>query len=459
MTRLVVVSNRVTVPTDNDVRAGGLAVAVQDALAQRGGIWFGWSGKAIQKADPEPHITKVGSVTYATLDLSRTQYHAYYNGFANRTLWPLFHYRIGLMSFSKREFACYREVNELFAAKLVPLLHEDDTLWVHDYHLILLGEELRKRGLQRPMGFFLHTPFPAAEIFTVLPQHEELARALCAYDLVGFQTDRDLRSFLDYIVHEAGGGIMGDHLIHAFGRTLRVEIFPIGIDTELYEKAGAMAEDSEAVQQSKRDLGDLSCVVGVDRLDYSKGLVERFQAFECLLVNYPELRRKTTLLQIAPPSRSEVPEYKEIRRHLEGEAGRINGQYAELDWIPINYLSRSYNREELAGIYRMSKIGLVTSLRDGMNLVAKEYVAVQNPEDPGVLVLSRFAGAAGELEAALIVNPYDSEGVADAIARGLAMPLEERQERWKAMIEVLRTNTLMKWRDSFIESLNEAPFE
>lgn len=459
MTRLVVVSNRVTIPTDSEIRAGGLAVALQDALAQWGGVWFGWSGKAVQKPSLKPDITKIGSVTYATLDLGRTQYAEYYNGFANRTLWPLFHYRLGLTSFNAQDFVCYREVNELFARTLMPLLKNDDMIWVHDYHLILLGEELRKQGVSRPMGFFLHTPFPAVEVFVALPQHEELVRALCAYDVVGFQTDRDLRSFLDYIVHEARGGIMGDHLIHAFGRTLRVEIFPIGIDTAAYEASGVESAKSDLAKHLRESLGDRAWVIGVDRLDYSKGLVERFQAFERMLARYPELRGKTTLMQIAPPSRSEVPEYKEIRRLLEAEAGRINGNYAEFDWIPINYLSRSYGRDDLAGLYRASRICLVTSLRDGMNLVAKEYVAVQDPQDPGVLVLSRFAGAAREMEAALIVNPYDPDGVADAMARGLGMPLEERRERWSAMMDVLRNNTLTKWRDSFIETLSEAPFE
>ncbi len=459
MSRLVVVSNRVTVATDTEAKAGGLAVALQDALKQHGGVWFGWSGKAVQKPNPDPTILSVGPVTYATVDLNRRQYAEYYNGYANRALWPLFHYRLGLTTFTKRDYVGYQEVNTMFAGKLLPLLKSDDKIWVHDYHLIPLGEELRKLGIERPMGFFLHTPFPAMEILTALPQHSEIVRALCAYDLVGFHTDRDLRAFLDYIVHEAGGGIMSDHLIHAYGRTLRVEIFPIGIDTEEFEKAGRMSATTDIAKHLRESLGDRAWIIGVDRLDYSKGLIERFRAFECLLKNYPEFRGNATLLQIAPPSRSEVPEYKEIRHLLEAEAGHINGNYAEFDWIPINYLSRSYSREDLAGLYRASKIGLVTSLRDGMNLVAKEYVAAQNPQDPGVLVLSRFAGASRELDSALIINPYDPDGVADAIAQGLTMSLEERRERWKAMMDVLKTNSLTKWRDDFIEALSNAPFE
>ena len=444
--------------TDTEARAGGLAVALQDALKHYGGVWFGWSGKSSQKPAPDPIIEQAGPVTYATLDLSRRQYSEYYNGFANRTLWPLFHYRLGLTTFSKTDFSGYLEVNTLFADKLAPLLEPDDMVWVHDYHLIPLGEELRKKGVDRPMGFFLHTPFPAMEVLTALPQHAELVRALCHYDLVGFQTDRDLRAFLDYIVHEAGGGIMSDHLIHAFGRTLRVDIFPIGIDTEDFENAGKKSTRTEISKQLKVSLEDLSWIIGVDRLDYSKGLIERFKAFERLLENFPQFRGKINFMQIAPPSRSEVPEYKEIRQSLEAQAGHINGRFGEFDWVPINYLNRSYNRQELAGFYRASRIGIITSLRDGMNLVAKEYVAAQDPKDPGVLILSRFAGAAREMGEALIVNPYDPDGVADAIARGLTMPLEERQERFNAMMETLHGNTLTHWRDNFIQVLSEAPF-
>ena len=459
MGRLVIVANRVVVANDTKARAGGLAVALQDALQAHGGIWFGWSGKVVPKAPAEPSITRIGPVTYATMDLSRKDYAEYYNGFANRTLWPLFHYRLDLTAFSQQNYSGYLKVNTLFAKQMIPLLEPDDLIWVHDYHLIPLGEELRRAGVSRPMGFFLHTPFPAMEFLTTLPSHRALVRALCAYDVVGFQTENDLRAFLDYIVNEAGGGIMGDHLIHAFGHTLRVEIFPIGIDTEDFVAAGRNERQSASVKLLRQHPADFSWIIGVDRLDYSKGLVERFQSFSRLLEAYPAYRRHVTLLQIAPPSRSEVPEYREIRRTLEAESGHINGRFAEFDWVPINYLNKSYTRQDLAGFYRASRIGLVTPLRDGMNLVAKEYVASQNPQDPGVLVLSRFAGAARELDTALMVNPFDFESVADAIAKGLEMPLEERCSRWAAMMEKLRANTLTTWRDKFLDTLAKAPYE
>ena len=459
MSRLVVVSNRVAKATDGKGRAGGLAVALQDALKKLGGVWFGWSGSVVAKQQDKPEIVQAGPVTYATLDLTRKQYNEYYNGFANRTLWPLFHYRLDLAAFSQQNYSSYREVNTLFASKLKPLLKNDDLIWVHDYHLIPLGEELRRAGVTLPMGFFLHTPFPAMEVMTVLPSNLDLVRALCAYDVVGFQTENDLRAFLDYIVNEAGGGIMGNHLVHAFGNTLRVEIFPIGIDVEELEKTAQEVGRGKGSRRMRIKPSNRTWIVGVDRLDYSKGLVQRFQSFERFLESHPAYRGAVTLVQIAPPSRSEVIEYRDIRHTLEGEAGRINGRFGEFDWVPINYLSKSYTRIELVGFYQASRIGLVTPLRDGMNLVAKEYVASQNPEDPGVLVLSRFAGAARELESALIVNPFDYEGVADAIAKGLEMPLEERRSRWAAMMENLRANTLTTWRDKFLNTLSKAPYE
>ena len=458
LSRLVVVSNRLTVPTDTKARAGGLAVALQDALQEHGGVWFGWSGKTKAHTDDEPSIQQVGDVTYATLDLSRRRYNEYYNGFANRALWPLFHYRLDLTAFNKQNYSGYLEVNTLFAEKLVPLLEDDDLIWVHDYHLIPMGEELRRLGVERPMGFFLHTPFPAMEILTALPNHRELVRALCNYDVVGFQTENDLRAFLDYIVHEAAGGIMGNHLVHAFGRTFRVEIFPIGIDTEDFVAAGEKAARSRKIKPLLKESGDRHWIIGVDRLDYSKGLLERFEAFERLLETKPSFRGKVTLVEIAPPSRSEVPEYKDIRSNLEGIAGHINGRFAEFNWVPINYLNKSFDRQHLAGFYRASRVGLITSLRDGMNLVAKEYVACQNPEDPGVLVLSRFAGAAREMAGAVIVNPFDTDGTAEGLAQALRMPLEERKERWASMMEVLRGNTLTHWRDAFLATLRKAPY-
>lgn len=457
--RLVVVSNRVSVATGKSTMAGGLAVALQQVLNKSGGIWFGWSGKVCAKEPTPPHVVREGPVTYCTIDLTRKNYNEYYSGFANRVLWPLFHYRLDLTAFSKQNYSGYLRVNDIFVQQLLPFLQEDDIIWVHDYHLIPTGEKLRNAGATQPLGIFLHTPFPATEILTALPSHGELVKALCAYDVVGFQTDNDLHAFLDYIVREAGGRVISNHLVHAFDRTVRVGVFPIGIDTEEIERAALKGGSSREIRKLQKHLGHRQWIIGVDRLDYSKGLVERFHSFERLLEAHPKYRTKVMLIQIAPSSRSEVPEYKEIRHELEAEAGHINGRFAEFDWVPINYLNTSYSQAELAGLYRSSRIGLVTPLRDGMNLVAKEYVAAQNPRDPGVLVLSRFAGAARELDAALIVNPLDYDGVADAIVRGLEMSLDERIDRWNAMMARLRRTTIHTWCNDFIAALREAPYD
>lgn len=452
--RLIVISNRVAPPEKGKTSSGGLAVAVHAAMRKDGGIWFGWSGAVQDAPTGDPTLHRQGPITYATLALSQRDYEEYYNGFANSTLWPLFHYRLDLTEFSRRTYAGYLRVNALFAAKLAPMLEAEDRIWVHDYHLIPFGEQLRQMGCEQRMGFFLHTPFPVPEILLALPNHEALVRALCAYDLVGFQTERDRRAFVEYLLNEAGAEAIDDKHLHAFGRRVRVEAFPISVETEEIVELAAKGLATRQAQRLKHSLFDREMVVGVDRLDYSKGLPQRFQAFETLLETYADNRGRVVLMQIAPPTRADVQDYVDIRQQLESLAGHINGTYAEFDWTPIRYLNKSFPRRSLLAFYRLSKVGLVTPLRDGMNLVAKEYVAAQDPADPGVLVLSRFAGAAAELSAgALIVNPYDVEQVAESLQRALSMPLAERQDRHAANMEVLRHNTIGHWRDRFVAAL------
>ncbi|CCQ73508.1 alpha,alpha-trehalose-phosphate synthase (UDP-forming) [Magnetospira sp. QH-2] len=454
MSRLVIVSNRVADPGDKKAQAGGLAVALQSALREHGGIWFGWSGKITQQSAPNVKTQEVGNVTYATVDLDRQSYRQYYSGFANRVLWPLFHYRLDLTAFERVDFKGYIKVNRMFLEQLQPHLRDDDLVWIHDYHLIPLGENLRESGHKNSLGFFLHTPFPALEVIRGLPTHREIVKALCAYDVVGFQTENDLRAFQDYVVHELDGEILDDNMVIAQGRLFKAQAFPISLDPEEFQGYGRRAVRSAHYKRLKTKEGS-SWLVGVDRLDYSKGIPERLRSYERLLERYPGYQGKVNFLQVTPASRSEVPEYKLIRNEIETLAGNINGRYAQFDWVPVNYICRSLARTQLAAFYRASAIGLVTPLRDGMNLVAKEYVACQNPKDPGVLVLSSFAGAAHEMDAALIVNPMDLDAVADAIARGLEMPLEERVERWDALMGVLQANTLADWRDKFIGAMHE----
>jgi trehalose 6-phosphate synthase len=455
MKRLVVVSNRVAPLDEGQVPSGGLAVAVHAALREKGGIWFGWNGDVTTASPEAPEMARVDNITYATIGLSRRDYLEYYIGFANATLWPLFHYRVDLAGFKRREYAGYNRVNQRFARYLWPLLRRSDTIWIHDYHLIPLAEELRRLGAGQPIGFFLHTPFPALQVLITLPCHSALVRALFSYDLIGFQTEDDLAAFRDYVIHEAGGSMGSDGRLHAFGRSVRAEAHPIGIDTA---NIVAMARRFDT-HRVREEIASRHMIIGVDRLDYSKGLVQRFHSFERMLEQHPEAHRRMFFVQIAPPSRGSVQGYAEIRRELEEAAGHINGRFADFDWTPIRYLNKSFEREELAGFYRCAATGLVTPLRDGMNLVAKEYVAAQDERDPGVLVLSRFAGAARELTEALIVNPHDIDDMAGALGRALAMPIEERRRRWRAMMDRIEANDVDTWRNAFLGALDETARE
>jgi trehalose 6-phosphate synthase len=452
--RLVVVSNRVSLTVGGKPDSGGLAVAIRAALQQSGGIWFGWSGGIRDGGEPQPGITEDGPLTFATLDLSQQDFDEYYIGFANRALWPLFHFRSSLVQFSRRNLAGYMRVNRMFARALAPMLSPDDLVWVHDYHLIPLGEQLRRMDATQPIGFFLHTPFPAAELLRVLPNHYDIARWLCSYDLVGFQTQSDLDGFRDYLLRWAGGEELGNGALQAFGRIVRAQVFPIGIDVATVSGQARAADGARHNPRLRQSLGTRTLMIGVDRLDYSKGLAARFEAYSHLLETYPGTRGRTVLIQIAPPSRSEVPEYQEIRENLAASAGHINSRYGEFDWTPLRYINKSFSHPILTGFFRASRIGLVTPLRDGMNLVAKEYVASQPADDPGVLVLSCFAGAARELGEAVIVNPFDIEGMAEAILQGLNMPLGERKERWGAMMDVLERNDITAWRENFVHALS-----
>jgi trehalose 6-phosphate synthase len=455
LSRLVIVSNRVPRPDKaGSGNEGGLVVALRSAFDERGGMWFGWNGKVVSRRPAQPKIETAGGVTYATMGLSETDYQDYYFGFANRTLWPLFHYRMDLTHLDRASWRGYQRVNNWLSDKLRPMLKKDDVIWVHDYHLIPIAEKLRSAGCRNKIGFFLHTPWPAFEVLLMLPVHQNIVRALCAYDVVGFQTQRDFVGFRDYVVNEAGGKVSRNGDIAAFGQQFRAGAFPIGIDTEAVAEQAKRAAKSRAASRLKTSVNGRELIIGVDRLDYSKGLVQRIEAFAHLLYAYPENRREVTLLQISPPSREDVPEYAAMHKDLDAAIGHINGQYADPDWQPVRYINRGYSRRALVGFFRVSRVGLVTPLRDGMNLVAKEYVASQDPRDPGVLVLSRFAGAAQQLPEALIVNPYDVVGVGEALQTALRMRREERTERWSAMFDRLMRNNVQTWKDEFLKTLD-----
>lgn len=438
--------------------AGGLAVGVHAALRETGGVWFGWSGDTPAEPADEPRVFRTGKVTYGLIDIKDTDFEAFYGGFSNRTLWPLFHHRIDLTSFEHQWYATYRRVNRRFAELLLPLLEDDDVIWIHDYQLIPMAAELRRMGVKGRIGFFLHIPFPAPDIYVTLPWHRQLAVDLCAHDVVGFQTGGDLRQFQLYLESEVGGRIGADGAIAAFGRELKAGAYPIGIDVD---DVISMARSPEAKRQADRVKATLpggrKLMIGVDRLDYTKGILERLRAFEKMLQDYPSQRRGVVMLQISAPSREDVPEYLDMRQQVELMTGHLNGAYSESDWVPLRYINRSFSRRALTGFFRMSALCLVTPLRDGMNLVAEEFVAAQDEADPGVLVLSRFAGCAGIIDGALIVNPYDTHHMADTLHAGLEMPIEERRERWQRMMRTVRRHDIDAWRDRFLADLKIRP--
>jgi trehalose 6-phosphate synthase len=451
MSRLVCVSNRIA--SRRSAAPGGLAVGVLGALRKRGGVWFGWDGELSEQEPGEPDLHVRDGVTYATMSLQREEFERYYNGFANGALWPLFHYMPSKFRYRPEERESYECVNTQFARRLAPLLKRGDLIWVHDYHLIPLARRLRELGVSAPIGFFLHIPFPHIEVLRVLPTYAELVRDLASYDVVGFQTQSDLDSFHAALAHALGAD---GRSAAADGRTIRAEVFPIGVDVDQLQAQAAEAAAAESVQRMSTSLLGRKLMIGVDRLDYSKGLVERFGAYERFLEAFPQNRGRITYLQIAPLSRNDVQSYIEIRRALEQAAGRTNGKFADADWTPIRYLNRNYPHATLMGFLRAAHVGLVTPLRDGMNLVAKEYLAVQDPSDPGVLVLSNLAGAARELGEALQINPYDPHAVGHAIQSALTMSLGERRERHAALLATLRKNSVAAWAERFVDALRSA---
>ena len=455
MSRLVVISNRV--PTaGKDQQAGGLAVALVAALRKGGGLWLGWSGKSSGAHEPgPPEFRQEGKITYALTDLSRKDIDEYYAGFANSVLWPLCHYRLDLTDYARKDMAGYFRVNRFFAHHLVPILDAEDLVWVHDYHMIPMAAELRQMGVTNRLGFFHHIPWPPPDVFFALPVHETILRGLASYDVVGFQTQFDADNFAHCLVREGIGNALSDGWCEAYGRRFRVGVFPIGIDTAAFAAHAKKAIRTSELDRIAKSFLDRDLIVGVDRLDYSKGIPQRIEAFERFIIGNPAYRGRATLLQITPKSRSDVLNYAQIQKQVAELAGRVNGALGSLDWVPIRYVNRSISQAMLAGIYRLGRIGLVTPLRDGMNLVAKEFVAAQDPENPGVLVLSRFAGAAREMDGALLVNPYDTDAVSNAIAQALSMSLNSRKERWQRMMTHLLEHDITRWCDDFLAALRD----
>ncbi len=456
MSRLIVVSNRVSVDKGRGAAGaqGGLAVAMNGALRQHGGIWFGWSGEEVSQFTGQLTMMRTDGFTTATIDLEPQDVEEYYNGYANRTIWPLFHYRIDLAEYENEFGMGYERVNERFANSLIPLVEPDDLVWVQDYHFLPLGERLRAHGLKNRIGLFLHIPWPPTRLLVSLPFHERLVTAMLHYDVIGFQSVEWLESFLHYCRKELNAEVDEEQgIVTLGGRTVTARAFPIGID---HKEFMALGETEVARRAQVRLVGSArsrTVVIGVDRLDYSKGLPERIDAMERLFATKDDMVNRLLYIQIAPPSREDVRSYQEIRATLEQKTGQFNGAHSDVDLVPIRYVNRGFGRAELFGFYRAAKIGLVTPIRDGMNLVAKEYVAAQDPEDPGVLILSRFAGAAEQLTDALLVNPLNHDEVTRALWTAIHMPLEERKARWEALNAVVRDRDVIGWAEDFITAL------
>jgi trehalose 6-phosphate synthase len=457
MTRLVVVSNRVPVPSAGQ-QAGGLAVALDGLMEKRGGVWFGWSG-VVAEGTGRVALASVeteAGVDYATIDLTREEHDRYYNNFSNGVLWPLFHTLPELMRYDRRDAACYRAVNERFASSLMPLLRPDDMIWVHDYHLLALAAALRAKGVSNPIGFFLHVPFAAPDVLAQAPEVAALVRDMLAADLLGFQTDNDMGNFVAAATQLAGAARLASGSLSFAGRRIRLGVFPVEIAAQNFARTAAAMVGEAGGQRLRDSLAGQDLILGIDRLDPTKGLMQRLEGYRRLFERHPAMLGRVTLLQIAATSRKDVGSYRNLRAAMESEAGSINADLGTADWQPLRVVSRAADRAQVAGYMRLARVGLVTPLRDGMNLVAKEYVAAQDPADPGVLVLSRFAGAARQLEAALLVNPHDPDAMADAMETALTMARSERQARWRALWGAIENRSPAQWGRSFVASLLRA---
>ena len=452
--RLVIVSNRVA-NLRNTGQAGGLAVGLAETLKEREGIWFGWNGAPDGVTGGDVQVERVGPAEQVTVPLSPEDVTNYYLGYANSVLWPLFHYRLDLVDYRPAFYESYQRVNETFARQLSPFLKDDDLVWVHDYHLIPLARCLRKIGCRQRIGFFLHIPFPSPDILFAAPNHAELVEALLDYDVIGFQTQADAGNLKAYLAENSAAVQLDDTHFRVGERTVTIDRFPIGIDAKGFAAMTREADDEVLIDLMRRQVLGRRQIIGVDRLDYSKGLPERLKAFDRLMAQHPELEKSVTYLQVAPPTREEVDAYGDIRAELEALVGSINGRLADFNWTPIRYIHRSVDRAKLAPLLRGSQVGFVTPLRDGMNLVAKEYVAAQDPEDPGVLVLSRFAGAAEEMREALIVNPYDIDDMAHKLYQALTMPLDERRSRHEALLDHVMRHDSRAWLEAFLAALGD----
>jgi alpha,alpha-trehalose-phosphate synthase [UDP-forming]/trehalose-phosphatase len=433
---------------------GGLVSALEPVLAERNGLWLGWSGKTVSDGVVRPVQTDgESSPALAWIDLPAAWQELYYNGFCNRSLWPLFHSFPGRVRFNDAEWEAYAQANQSFAEAAGALVDRDAAVWAHDYHLLMVSTALRRLGHRGPIGLFLHIPFPGADLFEMIPWAHELLAGMLDFDLVGFHTPGHVHNFQDCVARLTSARVRADGIEHG-GRLVRARAFPIGIMPDSFQEPPD-AQVAEEIAALVGALHPTRLVLGVDRLDYTKGIPERLHAFERMLQLFPDWRGKVSLVQVSVPSREDVPEYAEQRQLIENAVGRINGEHGEAHWVPVRYLYRSYGRNHLAQLYRAADVGYVTPLRDGMNLVAKEFVAAQDANDPGVLLLSRFAGAAVELADAVLTNPYHPDGMARDLDRALRMEPAERLIRHRSLLASVSRTTARTWAAEFMTALDE----
>ena len=457
MSRLVVVSNRVPVPS-TAAHAGGLAVALDGLMERRGGLWFGWSGGISSEAsDSAIKIVHAGGVDYATVDLTQDEHDRYYNNFSNGVLWPLLHTMPELMRYDRVDARSYRDVNARFSECLQTLLHPSDVVWVHDYHLLPMAASLRARGVKNPIGLFLHIPFASSDVLAAAPEMAAFVRDMLAADLIGFQTENDLTNFANAAELLAGASRSLGNLLNVTwngeSRRVRLGVFPVEIEPHSFARMAADMENGSAAINLRRSLLGQKLILGVERLDPTKGLLQRVQGLRALLEHRPAWRRHVTMLQIAATSRKEVQSYQALRTALDRETGALNADLGDPDWTPVRLVSRGVDRNVVAGYLRHAEVGMVTPLRDGMNLVAKEFVAAQDPANPGVLVLSRFAGAARQRGGAGLGHPYDAAAMGEAGHTALSMPLGERLERWQSLWAAIENRSPLAWGRSFVAAL------
>jgi trehalose 6-phosphate synthase/phosphatase len=466
--KLVLVSNRIpiTFTTENGKlkghpSSGGLVSALEPLLKDHGGIWVGSGG-----TDNSPEICKIleqasgdNPYKFSPIFLTEEEQSNFYEGFSNEIVWPLFHDLQSRCNFDPRYWEFYQRVNYKYAVAVEKASHPGDLIWIHDYQLMQVGKMLRERRPKSRLAFFLHIPFPSPDIFAKLPWRREILEDLLAHDLVGLQTARDQRNLISCLrcfvpgVKISGRG-ESRTVISQHGHT-HVEAFPISIDFRSFSEQSESAPVVERAKQIKAKTHDIQISVGVDRLDYTKGIPERLKAFGYFLRTYPEFHRRVELIQIVVPSREGIPRYDQLKREVERLVTHVNGEFSEPGWVPINYIYRSVPRDELVAIYRAADLALITCLKDGMNLVAKEYCAAKT-DASGVLVLSEFAGAAPELRVgAILVNPNDEVGIAAALKQAFEMKAEERRRRMLRLRHQIRDNDILTWRDRFFQALEK----